>query len=122
MKKYSPEADPDDWANVIAYYHAAAVVHLLTACGNDLTRENLMYQATLLSFFVRIWLTRLGLQGDSGSPTGALHPVRLSVSPATLYRYFPPVAHAIAARSLLALGSKKQRCFGKAVWLVNRYP
>ena len=54
--------------------------------------------------------TRLGLQGDSGSPTGALHPVRLSVSPAPLYRYIP-VAHAIAARSLLALGSKKQRCF-----------
>jgi len=30
LKKYSPEADPNDWANVIAYYHAAAVVHLLT--------------------------------------------------------------------------------------------
>jgi hypothetical protein len=23
FKKYSPEADPNDWANVIAYYHAA---------------------------------------------------------------------------------------------------
>jgi len=31
---------------VIAYYHAAAVVHLLTACGDELTREDLMYQAT----------------------------------------------------------------------------
>ena len=46
LKKYNPEADPNDWANVIAYYHAAAVVHLLTACGDELTREDLMYQAT----------------------------------------------------------------------------
>jgi hypothetical protein len=46
LKKYGPEADPNDWANVIAYYHAAAVVRLLAACGDELTRENLMYQAT----------------------------------------------------------------------------
>ena len=45
LKKYSPSADPNDFENVIAYYHAAAVVHLLTACGDELTRENLMRQA-----------------------------------------------------------------------------
>ena len=46
LKKYSPESDPNDWANVIAYYHAVSVVHLLAACGDELTRDNLMYQAT----------------------------------------------------------------------------
>jgi branched-chain amino acid transport system substrate-binding protein len=46
LKKYSPEADPNDWSNVIAYYHAAAVVHLLSACGDELTRESLTYQDT----------------------------------------------------------------------------
>lgn len=48
LKKYNPSADPNAFENVIAYYHAAAVVHLLTACGDELTRENLMRQATHL--------------------------------------------------------------------------
>jgi len=48
LKKYNPHAEPNDFANVVAYYHAAAVVHLLNACGDELTRENLMRQATHL--------------------------------------------------------------------------
>jgi branched-chain amino acid transport system substrate-binding protein len=49
LKKYNPGADPNDFANVVAYYHASAVLHLLTACGDELTRENLMRQATHLN-------------------------------------------------------------------------
>jgi len=45
LAKYYPEGDPYDWSNVIAYYHAGLVVHLLAACGDDLTRENVMSQA-----------------------------------------------------------------------------
>jgi branched-chain amino acid transport system substrate-binding protein len=49
LKKYNPSADPNAFENVIAYYHAAVVVHVLTACGDELTRENLMHQATHLN-------------------------------------------------------------------------
>jgi hypothetical protein len=67
LKKYSPEADPNDWANVIAYYHAAAVVHLLAACGDELTRENLMYQATHIDH-VHVPMLLPGITFDT-SPT-----------------------------------------------------
>jgi len=46
LKKYKPEADPNDWANVIGYFHASAVVQLLADCGDELTREHLMDRAT----------------------------------------------------------------------------
>jgi len=49
LKKYNPSADPNAFENVIAYYHTAVVVHVLTACGDELTRENLMHQATHLN-------------------------------------------------------------------------
>ena len=67
MKKYGPEADPNDWANVIAYYHAAAVVRLLAACGDQLTRENLMYQATHMDH-VHVLMLLPGITFDT-SPT-----------------------------------------------------
>ncbi|MBV8888041.1 MAG: ABC transporter substrate-binding protein [Alphaproteobacteria bacterium] len=47
-RKYNPEVDPNDWGSVIGYYHAGAVVQLLAACGDDLTREHLMDRATHL--------------------------------------------------------------------------
>ena len=65
LKKYSPEADPNDWANVIAYYHAAAVVHLLSACGDELTRENLMYQAAHMDH-VDVPMLLPGITFDTG--------------------------------------------------------
>jgi branched-chain amino acid transport system substrate-binding protein len=46
LKKYNPDANPNDSLNVIAYVHAATVVAVLRLCGDDLTRKNLLYEAT----------------------------------------------------------------------------
>ena len=46
MGKYNPSADPNDKFNVLGYFGAAAVVQMLKQCGSDVTRENLMHQAT----------------------------------------------------------------------------
>ena len=48
MKKYAPDIDPNDKFSVFGYYHAAMVVALLKQCGDDLTRQNLLQQATHL--------------------------------------------------------------------------
>ena len=45
MKKYQPDANPDDSGNVYAYAVSATMRHVLTACGDELTRANLMKQA-----------------------------------------------------------------------------
>ena len=45
MGRYYREGDPKDASNTYAYLTAQLMVHLLKACGNDLTRENLMKQA-----------------------------------------------------------------------------
>jgi branched-chain amino acid transport system substrate-binding protein len=46
MKKYLPDGDVTDQLNVWGYLTAQIMVHILTQCGDDLTRENLMRQAT----------------------------------------------------------------------------
>jgi hypothetical protein len=46
LKRYYPEADPSDRMNVLGYYNAAATTYILKKCGDVLTRENLMFQAT----------------------------------------------------------------------------
>ena len=48
MKKYYPEGDITDWFNVFGYTFAQALVHVLQQCGDNLTRENVMAQATQL--------------------------------------------------------------------------
>ena len=48
MKKYYPEGNADDGIHVYGYAAAWAFVDLLKRCGDDLTRENLMRQATSL--------------------------------------------------------------------------
>jgi len=45
MGRYYKEGDPKDTSNLYAYIAAQAMVHVLKACGNDLTRENVMKQA-----------------------------------------------------------------------------
>jgi branched-chain amino acid transport system substrate-binding protein len=45
MKKYQPDANPADSGNVYAYAVSATMKHVLTQCGDELTRENLMKQA-----------------------------------------------------------------------------
>ncbi|MGI4815669.1 MAG: ABC transporter substrate-binding protein [Janthinobacterium lividum] len=46
QKQYYPEGHPDDGSEVFAYEMAVMLVQLLQRCGNDLTRENIMRQAT----------------------------------------------------------------------------
>lgn len=48
MTRYYPEGDPSDNSNVYAYTVAQLLVHVLKQCGDNLTRENVMYQATHL--------------------------------------------------------------------------
>ena len=48
MKKYYPDGDLTDQLNVWGYLTAQVMVQVLTQCGDDLTRENLMRQAASL--------------------------------------------------------------------------
>lgn len=48
MRKYSPDADPQNGNAVWAYASAETLVHVLRQCGDDLTRENIMRQAANL--------------------------------------------------------------------------
>jgi branched-chain amino acid transport system substrate-binding protein len=45
MKKYLPDANPADSGNTYAYAVSATMRHVLTQCGDTLTRQNLMKQA-----------------------------------------------------------------------------
>lgn len=42
MAKYYPQGDLADAGNVFGYGCAFTVCHVLKACGNDLSRENIM--------------------------------------------------------------------------------
>jgi branched-chain amino acid transport system substrate-binding protein len=48
MKRYYPDGDVTDQLNVWGYLTAQVMVQILIQCGDDLTRENLMRQATSL--------------------------------------------------------------------------
>jgi branched-chain amino acid transport system substrate-binding protein len=48
MEKYYPEGDPGDVFNVNGYTMAQAITQVLRQCGDELTRENVMRQATSL--------------------------------------------------------------------------
>ena len=48
LKKWYPEANPADAGNAVGYTAAQIMVMILQHCGSDLTRENLMKQATNL--------------------------------------------------------------------------
>jgi branched-chain amino acid transport system substrate-binding protein len=52
MKQYLPDLDPTDGNTVYAYSASATLAKVLTACGNDLSRENIMKQAASLSKLV----------------------------------------------------------------------
>ena len=49
MKKYYPEGDTLDISNVYGYSAAQTLVAALKQCGNELSRDNIMKQATSLS-------------------------------------------------------------------------
>jgi len=46
LKQYAPDLDATDKYCAMGYYHGAMVVALLKQCGDNLTRENLLEQAT----------------------------------------------------------------------------
>jgi branched-chain amino acid transport system substrate-binding protein len=48
MKKYYADGDLHDWYNVYAYAAAQTLVQVLKQCGDELTRENVLKQATSL--------------------------------------------------------------------------
>lgn len=48
LKKYAPSANPDDYSVLVAYMNVHGVTLALKKCGDDLTRENLIGQATSL--------------------------------------------------------------------------
>jgi len=49
MAKYDPGDNPNDFLAIVAYYGAVATAHVLKQCGDELTRDNVMYQATHMS-------------------------------------------------------------------------
>jgi branched-chain amino acid transport system substrate-binding protein len=48
LKKYVPSVNPDDYSVLVAYMNVHAVELVLRKCGDQLTRENLIRQATAL--------------------------------------------------------------------------
>jgi branched-chain amino acid transport system substrate-binding protein len=48
LKTYAPAANPDDYSVLVAYMNVHAVTLALKKCGDQLTRENLIHQATSL--------------------------------------------------------------------------
>ena len=46
MAKRVPSADPNDFTNVSAYSTGEALVEIIKRCGNDLSPENIIKQAT----------------------------------------------------------------------------
>jgi branched-chain amino acid transport system substrate-binding protein len=46
MQRYYPDGNPADMLNVYGYTSAQTMAYVLKRCGNDLTRENVMKQAT----------------------------------------------------------------------------
>lgn len=48
MKKWAPNDSPNDFIGLMGYLTAQAIARALEQCGDDLTRENLLYQATNL--------------------------------------------------------------------------
>ncbi|WP_426410858.1 ABC transporter substrate-binding protein [Bradyrhizobium ganzhouense] len=51
MAKYYPDGDKDSNFNTYGYSTAQLLVHVLQQCGDNLTRENVMKQATSLNGF-----------------------------------------------------------------------
>jgi branched-chain amino acid transport system substrate-binding protein len=66
MRKYSPDASLRDQNNVAGYERAEALVEVLKRCGDNLTRANVMKQASSLD--VELGMLRPGIRVTT-SPT-----------------------------------------------------
>ena len=71
MRKYYPDGNPDDFANLYGYAAAQTLAQVLRQCGDDLSRENVIRQAANLKDF---------------EVAGLLPGVRINTSPTD---YFP---------------------------------
>ena len=67
MTKYYPDGDANSLFNTYGYSTTQLLIHVLKACGDDLTRENVMKQATSLKNVV-LDLSLPGMQINT-SPT-----------------------------------------------------
>ncbi|MCP2216072.1 ABC-type branched-subunit amino acid transport system substrate-binding protein [Bradyrhizobium elkanii] len=66
MAKYYPDGDKLNTLNVNAYSAAELLVHILRQCGDNLTRENVMRQATS----IKDYIPSLALPGTAVSTSG----------------------------------------------------
>ena len=73
MKKYLPDADLSNSFYVYGYAATMTTIHVLRACGNDFSRENLMHQASNMKD-VAVGALLPGIHIAS-SPTN-FHPIR----------------------------------------------
>jgi branched-chain amino acid transport system substrate-binding protein len=73
MKQYNPNASVGDFSNVGGYSQAQTLVEVLTRCGDDLSRANVMRQATNLRH-LRLPMLLPGIEINT-SPTD-YHPIR----------------------------------------------
>ena len=64
MAKYYPDGDKDSNFNTYGYSTAQLLVHVLKQCGDDLTRENVMKQATNLKN-VQLDLSLPGIEANT---------------------------------------------------------
>jgi branched-chain amino acid transport system substrate-binding protein len=64
MAKYFPEGDKDSSFNTYGYSTTQLLIHVLKQCGDDLTRENVMKQATNLKN-VQLDLSLPGIVGNT---------------------------------------------------------
>jgi branched-chain amino acid transport system substrate-binding protein len=51
LEQWLPSGDPRNTAYVQGYVEAILLAHVLRACGDDLTRENVLRQATAFNEF-----------------------------------------------------------------------
>ena len=68
MDKYNPRVDKSDYYAPYGYNIGFAVVQLLKQCGDDLTRENIMKQATHLDMELPLLLPGIRLKTEPDRP------------------------------------------------------
>ncbi|MDB5567246.1 MAG: Branched-chain amino acid transporter substrate-binding protein [Tardiphaga sp.] len=78
MDKYYPESDKGDIYTLYGFGVARTLAHVLQQCGDNLTRENVMKQATSLDYEVGIFLpgTRVKTSPTDYSPLQQLQMMR----------------------------------------------
>ena len=78
MKKYFPDGSLEDPQNAVGYAQAQTMVQVLKQCGDDLTRENLLRQATSLKGIVPpMFVDGIGVY-NSSSDYRAIHHLQLT--------------------------------------------